>query len=134
VTLPDDSSITCEQLGEIRSAADRALRDGGAIGCFPTPVDQIMQAANIETIAISLDEGYMARLRRKAEAAGLALLSALSKVWGVLDPKARVAFIDPETPREKLPFLKLHEGGHALLPWQTIFGCSKTAERPSTWM
>jgi hypothetical protein len=132
VTLLDDSSVTCEQLGEIRSAADQALRDAGAIGCFPTPVDQIMQAAKIETVPIPLDAGYLALLRRKAEAAGLALLSALSKVWGVFDPKARVAFIDPETPKEKLPFLKLHEGGHALLPWQSIFGvfedCRKTLD------
>lgn len=130
--LPDDSSVTREQLGEIRLAAQRALRDGCAVGCFPTPVDQIMQAAKIEIVPIPLDEGYLARLRRKAEAAGLALLSALSKVWGVFDPNARVAFIDPETPKEKLPFLKLHEGGHAVLPWQSIFGifedCRKTLD------
>jgi len=132
VTLPDDFSVTCEQFGEIRSAAHRALRDAGATGCFPTPVDQIMQAAKIEIVPMRLDEGYLARLRRKAEAAGVVLLSALSKVWGVFDPKARVAFIDPKTPKEKLPFLKLHEGGHAVLPWQSIFGlfedCRKTLD------
>ncbi|MGY3236696.1 hypothetical protein ACVMAJ_003586 [Bradyrhizobium sp. USDA 4448] len=132
MSLPDDSSVPSDQLAEICAAADRLLRDGGALGCFPTPVDQIMRAAKVEVVPMQLDEGYLARLRQKAEAAGIALLSALSKVWGVFDPKARVAFIDPQTPKNKLPFLKLHEGGHAVLAWQGVFGifedCRKTLD------
>ncbi|MET4241531.1 hypothetical protein [Bradyrhizobium sp. RT10b] len=132
MSLPDDSSVASDQLAEIRAAADRLLREGGALGCFPTPVDQIMHAAKVEIVPLQLDDGYLDRLRQKAEAAGTALLSALSKVWGIFDPKARVAFIDPETPKNKLPFLKLHEGGHAVLPWQSIFGifedCRKTLD------
>lgn len=130
--LEDDCSISHDQRQEVRLAALKALADAGATGVFPTPVDQILDAAKIEVVPMILDEGYLARLRRKAEAAGLALMSALSKVWGVFDPHARVAFIDPETPKEKLPFLKLHEGGHAVLPWQSVFGifedCRKTLD------
>lgn len=130
--LADDCSLTPDQAQEVRSAARRALLEGGAIGVFPTPVDQILDAARIEVVSLDIDEGYLAKLRRKAESAGKALLSAISKVWGVFDPHARVAFIDPETPKEKLPFLKLHEGGHALLPWQSAFGmfedCRKTLD------
>ncbi|MDR7062453.1 MULTISPECIES: ImmA/IrrE family metallo-endopeptidase [unclassified Sphingopyxis] len=120
--LADDCSVSHEQLVAIRAAADRALRDGGALGIFPTPVDDIMAAARIEMVPLAIDEGYLAKLRRKAENAGKALLTALSKAWGVFDPRSRIAFIDPETPDAKLPFLKLHEGGHALLEWQSIFG------------
>jgi hypothetical protein len=120
--LADDCSVCPDHLAAIRAAADRALRDGGALNVFPTPVDTIMQAAKIEMVPLAIDEGYLARLRRKAESAGKALLSALTKAWGVFDPASRIAFIDPETPEAKLPFLKLHEGGHALLPWQSIFG------------
>ncbi len=129
---PDDSTVSREQSIEIRLAATKMLRDAGAVGIYPTPVDEIMRAAKIEIVPIALDEGYLAKLRRKAEQAGKALLSALSKLWGVFDPKARIAFIDPETPKEKVPFLKLHEGGHAVLPWQSIFGlfedCRKTLD------
>ncbi len=120
--LPDDCSVSAEQLVAIRAAADRVLRDGGGLGVFPTPVDDIMRAAKIEIVPIAIDEGYLSQLRRTAEKAGRALLSAMSKVLGVFDPRSRVAFIDPETPEPKLPFLKLHEGGHAVLPWQSIFG------------
>jgi hypothetical protein len=120
--LPDDCSVSAEQLIAIRAAADRALRDGGALGVFPTPVDEIMRAAKIEIVPMVIDEGYLARLRQTAEKAGRALMSAMSKVLGVFDPRSRIAFIDPETPDAKLPFLKLHEGGHAVLPWQGIFG------------
>lgn len=130
--LADDCSLTPDQAREVRAAARRALLDGGAIGVFPTPVDQILDAARVEVVPLAIDEGYLARLRHKAEAAGKVLLSAISKVWGVFDPHARVAFIDPETPKEKLPFLKLHEGGHAVLPWQSVFGmfedCRKTLD------
>src|SRR3546814_17675886 len=39
IMLADDCSVSYEQLVAIRAAADRALRDGGALGIFPTPVD-----------------------------------------------------------------------------------------------
>jgi hypothetical protein len=122
VSLPDDCSVSAEQLAAIRVAADRMLRDGGALGVFPTPIDDMMRAAKIEIVPMVIDEGYLAKLRRTAENAGRALLSAMSKVLGVFDPRGRIAFIDPETPDAKIPFLKLHEGGHAVLPWQSIFG------------
>src|SRR3546814_20579781 len=81
-------------------------------------------------VPLAIDEGYLAKLRRKAENAGKALLTALSKAWGVFDPRSRIAFIDPETPDAKLPFLKLHEGGHALLEWQSIFGLFEDCRMP----
>ena len=130
--LADDCSISEDEASAIRAEADRLLRAAGAVGIFPTPVDEIMRAAQIQVVPIALDDGYLALLRRKATDAGRALQRAISKVWGVFDPKARVAFIDPDTPKEKLPFLKLHEGGHAVLPWQSIFGifedCRKTLD------
>src|SRR3546814_13067784 len=83
--LADDCSVSYEQLVAIRAAADRALRDGGALGIFPTPVDDIMAAARIEMVPLAIDEGYLAKLRRKAENAGKALLTAPSKAWGVFN-------------------------------------------------
>src|SRR3546814_14912329 len=88
--LADDCSVSYEQLVAIRAAADRALRDGGALGIFPTPVDDIMAAARIEMVPLAIDEGYLAKLGRKAENAGKALLTALSKAWGVLEPRYRI--------------------------------------------
>ena len=117
--LTDDAEVSEHDLDEIRRVAQNALISADAVGVFPTPVDQILEAAKIEVVPITLDENYLSRLRASA---GRALLSAITKVWGVLDHKSRIAFIDPNTPREKLPFLKLHEGGHALLKWQEIYG------------
>jgi Zn-dependent peptidase ImmA (M78 family) len=128
--LADDSSLPAEERVEVARQARLALMNADAFGIFPTPVDAIMAAAKIEVIPLVIDEGYLTWLRRKAETAGRVFLSAITKLWGVLDPQARIAYIDPETPKEKLPFLKLHEGGHALLPWQSAFGhaedCRKT--------
>jgi hypothetical protein len=128
--LAEDSSLPPEDREEVARQARLALLNADAFGIYPTPVDDIMAAARIEVVPLSIDEGRLAWLRRKAEAAGHALLSAISKIWGVLDQNARIAYIAPETPKEKLPFLKLHESGHALLPWQSVFGhledCRKT--------
>lgn len=128
--LPDDSSLPMDDREEVARQARLALLNADAFGIFPTPVDQIMAAAKIEVVELGIDETHLAWLRRRVEAAGQLLRSALSKIWGVLDPQARVAYIDPETPKEKIPFLKLHEGGHQLLPWQSVFGhledCKKT--------
>lgn len=128
--LADDSSLPDDEREEVARQARLALLNADAFGIYPTPVDQIMDAAKIEVVPIAIDEGRLAWLRQKAEWASQALRSALSKLWGVFDPHARIAYIDPETPPEKLPFLKLHESGHALLPWQSVFGlfedCRKT--------
>jgi hypothetical protein len=63
----------------------------------------------------ALDEGFLGSMRRKA---GNALKSALSKVWGLFDARDRVVFIDRAVKAGKQVFLKLHETGHAVLPWQ----------------
>jgi hypothetical protein len=47
---PDDSSLTPGQLARVRKEAERALRESGALGVFPTPVDQIMAVARVAEV------------------------------------------------------------------------------------
>ena len=44
---PDDCSLTPGQLAIIKREAERALREAGALGVFPTPVDRIMTVATL---------------------------------------------------------------------------------------
>ena len=44
---PDDSSLTPGQLARVRKEAERALREAGALGVFPTPIDRIMSVARV---------------------------------------------------------------------------------------
>ncbi len=62
-----------------------------------------------------LDEGFLVRMRRKASSA---LKQALSKVLGIFDATARLVFVDQSLGTPKKTFIKLHEAGHGVLPWQ----------------
>lgn len=62
---PDDSSVDDGTLGEIREHVDRALRDSGALGVFPTPIERIVQSAKLSIASdVSLDAGFFAKIYR----------------------------------------------------------------------
>ena len=106
----------------------------GALGRFPTPIDDIMAAANVEEVKEDvLNESFILKLRKQASGA---LKSALSKVIGLFDAKARLVFIDRSLHVVKQTFVRLHETGHAFMAWQrdlyaVVEDCDQTIE-PST--
>lgn len=116
VKKPDDCSLTPHQYAKVRSEAERALRAAGAFGRFPTPVSDIMSAAQLEEVEEDvLNESFIAKMRQKA---GAALKSALSKVIGLFDARARLVFIDRTLYAVKQTFVRLHEAGHGFMAWQ----------------
>jgi Zn-dependent peptidase ImmA (M78 family) len=135
----DDSRLTQHQLINVQRHADRLLREAGAYGRFPTPVDDLLAAARLKVVDDELlDEGLLRRFLRKATATGMAALkSALSKVVGLFDPMDRLVLIDRELPRPRIPFVKLHEAGHGSLPHQSrvyalIHDCLQTLDPDTT--
>ena len=113
---PDGQGLNSDQLRHVRDHARKALEKAGALGCFPTPVDDVIAASkHLVNAYEEIDEGFLAKARKKV---GRALKRALSKVVGVLDVTARTMHLDKLVPIHKLPFLKLHELGHGVLPWQ----------------
>ena len=113
---PDDGGLDRQQYARIRRAAGRLLRKADAVGAFPTPVDEIAEAAGIEVAAENiLSEEFISSARRGA---GEALRRAASKVIGLFDARGRRVFIDRDVLPVRQTFLKLHETGHAVLPWQ----------------
>jgi hypothetical protein len=126
---PDDSTLDEHQHAQIRKHALKALQAADAVGCYPTPVTEVMSKAQVIVADEDIySDGFLTRLRRRA---GAALKSALSKVFGVLDVKSRIVYIDKSLHILKQGFLKLHETAHAVLPWQRdLYGfvedCEKT--------
>lgn len=113
---PDDSTLSAQQYARVREEAERLLHKADALGTFPTPVAEIMDAGKVAVAPEDvLDEGFLRNIRRKA---GKALKSAVSKVLGLFDARDRLVFIDRAVHLVKQTFLKLHETGHAVLPWQ----------------
>ncbi|MCB1880515.1 MAG: hypothetical protein KDI54_10730 [Gammaproteobacteria bacterium] len=105
------------------------LEKADAFGRFPTPVSDVIGSANL-TIAPegAFGDSLLSRIRNKA---GKALKRALSKVLGLLDIKGRLVFIDHTIHVVKQTFIKLHETGHAVMPWQrdiyaVVEECEKT--------
>lgn len=116
----DDSSLTPEQLLTVHATARTLLDKGGAWNIFPTPVDQLMEAAGLQLASVSaFNENSMRRyLREAGQKAASLLKSALDKVLGIFDVHADVVHIDPALYKDKQTFLKLHETGHKELPHQ----------------
>lgn len=113
---PDDSTLTPRQQRLIRKHARLALESADAFGVFPTPIDEIMAAAKVFVSEEDLtDERF---LKKMAKAAGGTLKRALDKILGVMHVAARIVYLDKAVHIAKVPFLKLHELGHAVLPWQ----------------
>lgn len=113
---PDDSSLSPDQYRKVRKEAEKLLSDAGAIGRFPTPIDDLMASAKLVVAPENVfDEGFLQKLRRKASSS---LKQALSKVLGIFDATARMIFIDHSLGESKQTFIKLHEAGHGVLPWQ----------------
>lgn len=116
---PDDSSLTPGQRARVRKEAERALREAGALGVFPTPVDQIMAAAHVTVVKEDvLNPSFLAKLRSKAEGAGQAVKRALSKVLGLFHASEGLVFLNQTLIAVKKRFVSLHEAGHGFMPWQ----------------
>jgi Zn-dependent peptidase ImmA (M78 family) len=116
---PDDCSLTPGQQATIRREAERALREAGALGVFPTPVDRIMSVAKVEEVTEDLlSPGLLAKIRATAEKAGGVLKRALSKVMGLFHASAGLVYLDQSLIEVKKRFVRLHESAHGFLPWQ----------------
>jgi hypothetical protein len=111
----DDCSVPPEMHTEIRKHATRLLRQAGACDQFPTPVEQIIAAAELSVAAASLDEGF---LKKAYGAVTGTIKKALGKVLGLFDSQDKKIYLDLSVKEQKRRFVSLHETGHGFLPWQ----------------
>lgn len=131
----DDSSLDPDQLRAVHLAARRALDRASGWGIFPTPIPDILEAANLKIAPASAFDPrrIMEYLIGKAESAATALKSAISKVFGIYDADEFLIHIDHNVRESKQNFLKLHEAGHHELPthrklFRIFQDCEKTLE------
>lgn len=116
---PDDCTLTAQQYRRIRAQAELALKKSDALGCFPTPVSEIMKAAEVEEVHEDvLSPSFVDKIRREIGNTQKILKQALGKVLGLFDARSRLIFIDRSLHVVKQTFIRLHETAHAFLPWQ----------------
>lgn len=129
----DDSSLDPEQLRAVQKAARRVLDQASGWDVYPTPIADILEAANLKLAPASAFDPrqIMEYLIGKAERAATTLKSAISKVFGIYDADERLIHIDHSVRESKQNFLKLHEAGHHELPthrkiFRIFQDCEKT--------
>lgn len=103
---------------EISRLTDRLLREADADGRWPTPVDDIVAAAELaEPEESAFAESMLARAPRHLRKA--IDLIGTRKIRAMLDRKERTVHLAPGIESEgRRSFLRLHEVTHDLLPWQ----------------
>ena len=104
-----------ESLADIEKISLDILKDSKSLDVFPTPIDQILSYVNLN-VDLNID---LFTIPREFEAKNPNVLhSALGKLRGVLDRKEKKVYIDHSQIETRRNFVKLHEIGHEVLPWQ----------------
>jgi hypothetical protein len=91
------------------------LKGSKTLDVFPTPIDQIVSYADLlvrNDIDVSkIHHGFFSK-------ANDALRRAVKKVRGLLDRREKTIYLDLSQLNCRQNFVKLHETGHGVLPWQ----------------
>lgn len=130
----DDSSLSIESLIAVKKHALMALQDSGALGVFPTPIDQVLDIAKVVLAPeAEFSEGFLNKFKKKFGGISDLVKKAMSKVIGLFDATARIIYVDQTLHIAKKCFLKLHETGHSFLPWQAklyslVEDCNQTLD------
>ena len=102
---------------EIAEAAQRLLRRASAVGRLPTPVDDLIAAAELTEPEESMLSESVWRFAPKHLQEVVARLAG--RVRGLVDRRALEVHLAPEVTQEaRRNFIRLHEAGHHILAWQ----------------
>lgn len=104
---------------DIARLSEELLNRADAAGRWPTPVDDIVEAAELEQPVDSVFSLAFLTSAPKHLRKAVALLDS-HKVRAVLDRRERSVHIDPSIEHSgRRAFLRLHEVSHDLFPWQS---------------
>ncbi len=113
---------------DIRIQAKRLIEVASVSGHLPTPVEELVAAADlVEDPSYEITDSIIAQMPRwLAEQ----LRSAKRKIKGVIDRRERIIYVEDSGNDAHQKYVKLHEVGHDILPWQNEL--SVTAETKQT--
>ncbi len=119
----DDHSLSAKQHEYVRRHAHLLLSKASAYNRFPTPVDDLIAAAELEVERdITLDATFLGRLykqiREPIRWAEYQVKKAVDKVQGLLWREERRILLDSGLYPARRTFISLHEVGHDFLPDQ----------------
>lgn len=101
---------------DIENISHEILKASKSLDVFPTPIDNIVQYSEL-IIAEGIDLKSLEK-KYKSFVFSDVLKSGLSKVRGFLDRSEKLIYLDMDQKVSRQSFVKLHETGHNVLPWQ----------------
>lgn len=118
---PDDSSLSPSEYSAIHRAATDLLNKASAWDRLPTPVPDLLSAAQLRIAPMSAFDprALLRHAREFGERAASYVKSAIDKVRAIFDVHADVIHVDTSVTESKQNFLKLHEAGHKHIPHQS---------------
>jgi hypothetical protein len=110
-----DGELSPQERREIRARVLMLLRRADAVGVVPTPLDQVMEVAQLVTAGeVTLEPEERRHLRRKF---GALVDMVLERLQGVIHFRAREVWVRPDLHILRKRFVTAHEIGHEVLPW-----------------
>jgi hypothetical protein len=107
---------------DIEKISYELLKQSKALDVFPTPVDKILNCADLAIgtgIDLSkVDKSFFEKMKEESSDKLKILQSGLSKIAGLFDRREKKIYVDLSLSAGKKNFVKLHEIGHGILPWQ----------------
>lgn len=100
---------------EIDKISNEILKHSEAYDIFPTPIDKILSYTELRIAGdidlSNIDSNILSQLTGT-------LKSTLEKIRGFLDREEKTIYLDLSQSNNRQSFIKLHETGHEVLPWQ----------------
>ena len=120
----NDCSLEPIELENVRSYAQVLLNKADAIGQFPTPVERILETADLfvnQEISLEHSPSMLAKFSSTLRKNARLPLSKIKKLFGLLHVPSGEIVLDHSLHKNKKTFIKLHEAGHSFLPHHKKF-------------
>lgn len=101
---------------EIEKISMDILKGSKSLDVFPTPIDKIIHYSDL-VVAGGIDANSIQKRFRDFFLSD-SLISGLNKIRGLLDRSEKLIYLDLNQSSGRQGFVKLHETGHSVLPWQ----------------
>ncbi|MBI3699659.1 MAG: ImmA/IrrE family metallo-endopeptidase [Afipia sp.] len=102
---------------KLSDISHKLIREAGAAGLLPTPIDRLIEIASITNVDSLPDDTFLQTLSEKARGF---FVRAKQKLRGIADLRTKAIYTAPETNRGRKLFVKAHELGHQVIPWHNV--------------
>ena len=107
---------------DIEKVSFELLKQSKSFDVFPTPVDNIVRHSELvvnDNIDLSnIDRSFFESIKEKAGKGLRILQEGLSSIRGLYDRSENTIYVSQTRHLGRKNFVKLHETGHGVLPWQ----------------